>query len=198
MERRSLLRQIALGTAAGAAASSFGIFRAPDPAFASGDPGPVWSARRSTLPTGFTQGTVLSRDASGLLVTNERYGMQQVRVSATTTVWREIETSWSAIEAGDFLYVQGRELPGQGIEATRIWANIGWYRGTIADVGQDRVSVFLGRGSRTVYMTALTLLFHAGLPAAHYSGQLAVGQRVEALGMFVPGGDMRATRMWIQ
>ncbi len=193
MERRSLLRQVVLGTGAGLTATALGGFGQ----LASDGRGSLRRVLAGTLDSAFTQGTVLSRDSSSLLLTNQRHGMQQVRASAATTVWREIETTWQAIEPGDFLYVKGNALPNDAVEGVRIWANIGWYRGVIDEVASDHVRLFLGSGTRKVYLTPLTLLLQAGRPAAHYAGQLSIGQRVEALGMFVPGGDMRATRLWI-
>jgi hypothetical protein len=120
-----------------------------------------------------------------------------VLLSARTTVWKEVETSAGVIAQGDFLYVNGRPLAEGAVDARRIWVNIGWYHGRLAEVNADSVRVDLGRGTRLIYLTGLTLLFKATQPAAHFEGQLALGQRVDALGVFVPGGHMRATRIWV-
>lgn len=200
MQRRTLLRNLALGVVAAPTTgmASIGVFNANRRALAvtPADLTPAGRYTQATAITTFVQGTVLSRDASGVLLVNRR-GTQSVRLSPATSVWREADTTADAIASGDFLYVQGRRLDGNTVEALRIWANIGWYRGQVSAVAADRVRVFLGGGERTIYFSPVTLLFQRAQPSTHFSGQVVVGQRIEALGMFVPGGDMRATRVWV-
>jgi len=211
MERRTLLRNIALGVAAGPAAGIVGTLALNADQRALGALADAPTAGRyteATAPTVFVQGTVISRDARGILLSN-RNGTQSLRLSAVTSVWRETETTAEAIASGDFLYVQGRRRQAENsenqatqhadvpIEALRIWANIGWYRGQVSAVEADHIRLFLGNGERTIYFSPITALFRGGLTSERFTGQLVVGQKVEALGMFVPGGDMRATRVWV-
>ncbi len=139
----------------------------------------------------------MSRTPSQLVLTNSRVPIQVVSITSGTTVWKEVETSADIVVAGDFLYVSGLPPVGGTVQAIRMWVNIGWYHGTIAQVGTDAVQVNLGLGSKTIYMTPITLIFQGASPPARFAGQLKVGQRVDALGVFVPGADMRATRVWV-
>jgi len=145
----------------------------------------------------FVQGTVISRTKSQLVLTNSRTTAQVINLLPQVAVWKESETTPDAILGSDFLFVSG--LPGKAgaVDALRIWVNIGWYHGPITSVGAGWIRVnAVSRGLRTIYVTPLTLLFHGVQTASHYSGQLSVGQWVDGLGMFVPGADMRATRIW--
>jgi Domain of unknown function (DUF5666) len=200
LSRRRMLQALIIGPPA------FSLLRLR-PAHAETPFTPTLGSGMSTkFPTTFEAGNVLAKDATGVTLQGET-GPSHVTFTPATTVWKEVETTADVIEVGDLLYIRAVETPpvvaGQReFEALRVWVNIGWYHGRIKSVAEKSIVVAAEHrkgslGERTVHLSDFTILFEHQKPAARYRRQLAAGQWVDALGVFVPGGDLRATRMWV-
>ncbi len=142
------------------------------------------------------QGTVIGRTKNGFMITSSAFAALIVNLSQRSTIWKEVDTHADSIQVGDFLYVKGDRQADGSIDALAIWANIGWHRGVVTSVdgGSFRVD---GAGGRVTHLTPNTVLFNGGAPNSTYTLPISPGQHVEALGMFVAGGHLRATRVWV-
>lgn len=151
----------------------------------------------ASVATRFAVGFVVSRGNSSITLRSAQAGQVVVDVSPTTSVWKETEVGLDVIEEGDLLYV--RAVPdGSLVVAHRIWVNIGWVHGSIDQPGPNAVTVSVPRlGTRTLYLTPGTLLFDRDNVNLAKEAHLSAGTWVDALGVFLPGGHLRATRIWV-
>jgi hypothetical protein len=222
MERRSFLKVIAAGGAAAVnflypgltgvvgAASSRDEAIEKHPEKHPEDPA-KHPEKHPEIDPDFAGGYVVEQTATGfVLAAGEEF--RAVRLPAEASVWKEFENvDHGVIKLGDYVDVRGTSLADGSLMAKSAWVNIGRLDGTVEQLivpsgdimAQDsriRVAAIKG-GQRDIELSpALEVLriseADADLQAASIAN-VVPGTKMGAVGLRLPDGGFRATRIWI-
>lgn len=150
---------------------------------------------------GYAEGEVVAKRSDGIVLSSSG-AARAIRVPPGTVVWKEFDVTVDAIEIGDWVAVRGNPLPDGTLRARSgwIWVNIGRRDGTIRAISKAQVHVEDGHGNvRPIDLSARLDVIHAG-DGSLVNGQIAglrSGQHVGAVGLLLPSGGFRATRIWL-
>lgn len=165
-------------------------------------PGSVVAADPTKPDLTYAGGRVVSKTESGVVLDAD--GQQRaVRIGATgVNIWKESDgQQLSAIQVGDTLDVKGDPLPDGSLQAKEVYVNIGRFEGKVEQVSGNTVTAVSPRGARkTLELATKVEIVQAqkDFPAA--AGGVAAlkpGTEFGAVGVRLPNGGFRATRIWI-
>jgi hypothetical protein len=153
------------------------------------------------MDLGFAGGVVAAATARGLILRSAT-SVRTVLLPPGTVVWKEFDVTPEAIQVGDWVDVRGTPLPDGSLKARSgwIWVNIGRADGRVMSVSPDGASVRGDMGRQvTMEFSPRLEIIHAGSGKAVTGGVKALrpGVTVGAVGLRLPGGRLRATRIWI-
>ncbi|HEY0606248.1 MAG TPA: DUF5666 domain-containing protein [Herpetosiphonaceae bacterium] len=222
MERRSFLKVVAAG---GAAAVNFlypgltGVVSAATkgdeaiekhPEKHPEDPA-KHPEKHPEIDPDFAGGYVVERTAEGFVLAagNE---FRAIRLPNDASVWKEFEdVDHSEIQLGDYVDVRGTSLADGSLLAKSAWANIGRLDGTVEQLmpqGGDimaqgsrvRVAAIKG-GHRDIELSsALQVVRISDADADVMEASImnvVPGTKMGAVGLRLPNGGFRATKIWI-
>jgi hypothetical protein len=150
----------------------------------------------------FAGGEVVAKTPFGVILQSDAT-IRAVRIPAETIVWKEFDVTPDDIQLHDWVYVKGTPQSDGSLLARSgwIWVNIGRFDGVIDQVSTSSLAV---RGSRAPQAHTLELSkrlevisAHDGSPVLGHIAALKQGAEIGAVGIRLPGGGFRATRIWI-
>ncbi|MBV9789369.1 MAG: twin-arginine translocation signal domain-containing protein [Chloroflexi bacterium] len=222
MERRSFLKVIAAG---GAAAVNFlypgltGVVSAATQADESIEKHPEkhpedpakHPEKHPEIDPDFAGGFVVERTAEGFVLAagNE---FRAIRLPKDASVWKEFENvDHSEIQIGDYVDVRGTSLADGSLLAKSAWANIGRLDGTVEQLmpqGGDimaqgsrvRVAAIKGGHREIELSSALEVVRISDADADVMAASImnvVPGTKMGAVGLRLPNGGFRATKIWI-
>lgn len=159
----------------------------------------------------FAGGYVVERTAEGFVLAagNE---FRAIRLPKDASVWKEFEdVDHSEIQLGDYVDVRGTTLADGSLMAKNAWANIGRLDGTVeqlvaqsgdmmAQGSRVRVAAIKG-GQRDIELSsALQVVRISDAEAEVMEASIlnvVPGTKMGAVGLRLPNGGFRATKIWI-
>lgn len=147
----------------------------------------------------FAGGEVVEKTAGGVVVRSDR-GARAIRIPAGTQVWKEVLVSADVVQLGDWLDVKGTPLPDGSLLARSEWifVNIGRRNGVVVSASAKGLTIDHNKGRETLELSPALEVIWAKNGAAIPGGVSALvpGMRVGAVGLRLPNGGFRATRIW--
>jgi hypothetical protein len=148
---------------------------------------------------------------AGVLVENPVV-TRVIRMDPAIEVWKEVFVSPSVIQVGDDVTAaRGIPQPDGSLMATSrwVWVNIGKREGFVQQLAGDHLNLQLARTApadgQTLPVQRLffspTLEVIRGKDESPWPGGvrgLVTGTRIGAVGLNLPSGELRATRIWVQ
>lgn len=214
MNRRRMLRKSLFATGAIAsflvpAVAEMPFRRSPGAVRAQMPPAPAASsALRSPAPrihlavqtdTTYAGGKVVSIDGGAVILASDAE-VRAVFVAEDAVVWKESETDRGAIQVGDWLDVKGVSDEAGVLAATSGWifVNIGRRDGEIIDRAGGKIIIRNGGRIATLELSQHLEVIDSRDQTAVSGGidALAIGTQIGAVGLRLPNGDLRATRIW--
>jgi hypothetical protein len=148
----------------------------------------------------FAQGEVIAVAGDGFVL-KALHSLRAVRVTDDAVVWKEFDVDRTAIQMGDWVDVRGTTLADGTLlaQSGAIWVNIGRRDGTVINVDGRKLVIETRRGSEIIETSdGLEVLdISAGeriLPDG--VAALTPGMFIGAVGVRIPNGGFRATRIW--
>lgn len=148
----------------------------------------------------FARGEVTAITDNGVLVENVARS-RAIIWPAGMTVWKEFFVPVSEIKIGDTVSAAGRPQ-GDGsllADLKRAWVNIGIRDGTFDSAATDHINMRSRAGQlEPVYLSTALEVIHVdtGDPISNGLSALRPGQNFGAVGLVLPNGTFRATRVW--
>jgi len=148
-------------------------------------------------------GTVVSKATNGVVL---QYGTSKtyaVRISPDTVVWKEFDVTPDVIQLGDWLDVKGTLMADGTVLASSGWVfvNIGRREGTITQVTPAGLTFTHPSGGKVETMELSSKLdvitAKDGLAVPGHLSGLASGTAFGAVGLRLPNGGFRSTRIWV-
>lgn len=215
MNRRSMLRT-SLAAAAGVASFLFPavapgpLRRLPGAVMAQVPPG---STSRPLLPVPaprihlaadidktYAAGRVVSIDGDAVILESDAE-VRGVVVAGDSVVWKEFETGRDAIEVGDWLDVKGVPDETGLLHAISGWifVNIGRRDGEIVERSDGKVIIRHGDHTAVLELSPHLEVVDSRDQGAVPGGidALPIGTQIGAVGLRLPNGHLRATRIWM-
>lgn len=150
----------------------------------------------------YAGGKVVSKSPDGIVLKSSA-GVRGVRVPVETVVWKEFDVTPEVIELGDWVDVKGRPLDDGTLVANSGWTfvNIGRLDGSVDQlpVTNDSLMVTTKRGQTSIELSEKLEVISA-LDGSALSGHIAAltpGMEMGAVGLRLPNGGFRATRIWV-
>lgn len=195
----NLNRRSFIGAAAGAAASA-AAFLYPGVGGATRMDAASTKMITGELDPNFAGGQVISILPNGVLLQSDAL-VRAVRINPNSTVWKEYDTSPTFIELGDWVDARGTALSDGSLQArdSWVWVNIGRKDGVISALqsGGMVLAQDSGRSAKVDYSSRLEVISgHDDSPLPGHVKGLAVGMSVGTVGLRLPDGGYRATRIW--
>ena len=201
IDRRGFLQRVA-GVSAGAAGLLYpGAERALG--FGSTARGAVREGTLLLEPHGpdptYAGGDVVAQTDNGIVL--QAAGTSRgVRIPATTVVWKETEVGPDVIATGDWLDVKGSPQDDGTLLATSgmVFVNIGRRDGTVVSSDPDSATLLYGSDTFTIELSDYLEVISAadGTPYSDGPQALYEGCQMGAVGLNLPNGGFRATRIW--
>lgn len=196
--RRSFLRRASLGIAA------LATFLYPDlPAVARTFRASVVADASSPValdPT-YAGGVASMTSAANQFLLTSAAGSRVVTIPAGAEVWKETTGASNLIEVGDWVDVKGTPQPDGALLATSgmIFVNIARMDGVVRTVGSGTMQVMAYGEVRTVELSKYVEVVSAADESDIVGGAPAIRADTAfgAVGLKLPGGGFRATRIWI-
>lgn len=148
----------------------------------------------------FAGGEVVAKTPDGIIL-QSHYAVRAVRLSPDTSVWKEFDVMPDAIQLHDWVDVKGTPLPDGSLQARSGWVmvNIGRLDGVVEQVNSPTsLTVRNQAGGGQIELSRRLEVIHAE-DASLVDGQLVSlppGTRFGAVGLRLPDGGFRATRIW--
>lgn len=197
MSRRSLIGSLT-GALLGALSFAYpGLARVSTDVRSAGTGMPTPAADKD--PT-FWSGKVAAKTRDSLVVTSME-GTRVVRVEPGQTIWKEFDVSVDAVDIGDSVMAKGEPQPDGSLLARPRWVfvNGGQWDGTITAVRPGGLVVRRRGRDREIALSQRVQVITAvkQLPVAAHIAALTVGREIGMVGLGLPDGSLRATRIWI-
>ena len=199
MERRTFLKTVAAG---GAAALNFlypGLTNVVGAASGNLEPAAVEDPFPERDPN-FAGGRVVEKTGDGIILAAGDE-IRAVRMSADALVWKEFEgVPHSEILLGDYMDVRGTALADGTLLAKNVWINIGRTDGKVDMLLPTGLQMMSIKGvQRTLELSkALEVVqIQDGKELVSSLASLVPGTTFGAVGLLLPDGGFRATRIWI-
>lgn len=200
MRRKVFLEVVAAGTAATLNFLYPGIGKAATPGGRMGHVEADVQVAAGPDPT-YAGGTVVSKTSNGLILSADNEA-RAVRLAPDTVVWKELNVTPDAINIGDWVDVKGTPLSDGSLQARSGWVfvNIARRDGIIQQVSPTQVAVTdLQQNQPAVWHLSTAIDFVHTADASPIAGglaQLTPGTAASAVGIRLPDGTFRATRLW--
>jgi hypothetical protein len=147
----------------------------------------------------YAGGEVVEKVGEGLVLKADT-GVRAVRIPSDTVVWKEFDVTPDAIGLGDWVDVKGTPLADGSLLARSGWVfvNIGRYEGALEAVSGRGLTLRTDSGLRTIQLSSRLEVIRAddGRAVAGGIAALRPGTRLGAVGLRLPEGGFRATRIW--
>lgn len=152
-----------------------------------------------TTDLSYAGGFVTSIDDASVVL--EVAGISRVvRLSCDAIVWKEFPVTRDAIEIGDWLDARGLPEADGALQATSgmVLVNMGRADGTVAEVGDGEVTLDDGDRRFSVPFSDRVEVVSVvdGRPRREHVGALTPGTLADVVGLVLPDGTLRATRIW--
>lgn len=150
----------------------------------------------------FWTGVVTGKTANSLEIATVE-GARIVRIPAGSLVWKEFDLPITSVDIGDSLMVKGEPQPDGSLRARPgwVWANGASWDATLL---APRPGGFLVKRHRdqaersllfSKRLEVITAVKQRTVPEG--TGALVTGMTIGAVGLVLPDGNLRATRIWI-
>jgi hypothetical protein len=147
----------------------------------------------------YAVGEVISRSSDGVVLSSAD-GVRAVRIPPGTTVWKEFELGPEAIELHDWVDVKGIPQADGTLVARSGWifVNIGRRDGIVQGASARGLVVKHKKGTDTFELSAKLEVISSktGAPLPGGVDALTPGTQIGAVGLRLPKGGFRATRIW--
>lgn len=147
----------------------------------------------------YAGGEVVSIDAGGVVLHTPSTA-RAVRLPNDTKVWKEFDVTPAEIDLGDWVDVKGQPQVDGSLLATSgmVFVNIGRRDGTVENVSSQVMTVRNEHGSHDLELSRVLEVVHGGDGSLLPRGlaDIAVGSEIGAVGLRLPRGGFRATRIW--
>jgi hypothetical protein len=158
-----------------------------------------WIHLATAADSTYAGGKVVFIDGDAVILESDAE-IRAVVVSGDAVVWKEFETGRDAIQLGDWLDVKGIPDKAGVLHATSGWifVNIGRRDGEIVERSDGRIIIRNGGRTATIELSQHLEVIEARdqTPVTGGTDGLAIGTRIGAVGLRLPNGDLRATRIW--
>lgn len=150
----------------------------------------------------FWSGTVTAKTKDTLVLTSA-VGTRTVRIPPGSLVWKEFDVPLDAVDLGDQVMVKGEPQPDGSLLARPglVWANGASWDATILGLRPGGLIVKRHRdgAERSLLFSQRLEVITAAkqLPVPEGARALSVGLDIGAVGLALPDGNLRATRIWI-
>lgn len=195
MERRSFLRNVALGSAV---VANFLYPGVTSVVRAQGqNPSTPNTGERPDRDPNFFGGTVVERTPEGIVLAGGDE-LKAVRITDGTAIWREFYGKHQ-IHIGDYVDVRGTALPDATLQAESVWVNIGRLDGVIEEKTPVGLTIATRRGrKRGIEFSNQVEVISSndGSLIPERLESLANGMFIGAVGLRLPNDGFRATRIW--
>lgn len=147
----------------------------------------------------YAGGEVIEKTPQGVILQSFT-GLRAIRIPPGTVVWKEFETTPEAIQLHDWLDVKGTPLDDGTLLAQSGWVfvNIGRREGVIEGLSAGGLVLRHSKGVETIELSPRLEVISAStgqsLPGG--PGALKPGLLIGAVGIRLPNGGFRATRIW--
>jgi hypothetical protein len=150
----------------------------------------------------FAGGEVVAKTPFGIILQSDA-AIRAVRIPDDTVVWKEFDVSPNDIALHDWVYVKGTpQLDGSLLARSGwIWVNIGRLDGVVEQVSPSSLTL---RNLRIPQPHAIEMSkrlevinAHDGTPIPGHIAAIQHGAEIGAVGIRLPNGGFRATRIWI-
>lgn len=203
--RRLILKGAALATLAGATDLLYpGTALASRRAFARHGAQTSTEGSVNTLTgpdPGFASGTVTEITSNGVLLTNDLRSRVLV-FQPGGLVWKEFPQPYNIIQMYDWVSARGEPQEDGALLARSnwVWVNIGKRTGTITSLSASGVTIRgLNGASRSLDFSPYLEVVDkdTATPQAAGINALSLGSIIGAVGVALPNGGFRATRIWL-
>jgi hypothetical protein len=212
MERRSFIKTIAAGSAAAVNFFYPGLTNVVSAATVDSKESAAPQANKHPeIDPDFAGGYVVERTREGFVLAagNE---FRAVRLPGSAAVWKEFEgVDHSEVKVGDYVDVRGTTLGDGSLLAKNAWVNIGRLDGTVEQlmpVGGDisaqgsrmRIAAIKGGYREIELSSALEVVRISDADVEMMAADITnvvPGTKLGAVGLRLPNGGFRATKMWI-
>lgn len=147
----------------------------------------------------YAGGEVVATTADGVVLQTPTTA-RAVRIAPDDVVWKEFNTRSGVIEIGDWLDVKGQPQIDGSLVATNgmVFVNIARRDGVIEKKGSRGMRLRNEHGQHDIEFSAVVEFVDAADGSALAGGGdgLQVGHQIGAVGVQLPGGRFRATRVW--
>lgn len=150
----------------------------------------------------YAGGKVVAKNSDGVVLQSES-GVRGVRFPSQAVVWKEFDVTPEAIELDDWVDVKGLPLNDGILLAQSGWVfvNIGRLDGAVDQVSEkpNMLTVKTKRGQKLIELSQRLEIIRAkdGLPLSDHISALTSGVEMGAVGLRLPDGGFRATRIWV-
>jgi hypothetical protein len=149
---------------------------------------------------GYAGGAVVSKADEGVVLKSDA-GVRAVRIPSGSRVWKEFDVTIAEIEIGDWVDAKGTPQADGSLlaDSGRVFVNIGRRDGKVQVVSAGQVSIETAKGS--VQSLELSprlevLDLQSGAVSTRGIADIQSGMQIGAVGLRLPGGGFRATRIW--
>jgi hypothetical protein len=143
---------------------------------------------------------VVSKADEGVVLKSDA-GVRAVRIPSGSRVWKEFDVTIAEIEIGDWVDAKGTPQADGSLlaDSGRVFVNIGRRDGKVQVVSAGQVSIETAKGS--VQSLELSprlevLDLQSGAVSTRGIADIQSGMQIGAVGLRLPGGGFRATRIW--
>jgi hypothetical protein len=147
----------------------------------------------------FASGYVVAKTQAGVILQSD-HGSRAIRIGPDTLVWKEFNQPADVIQLQDWLDVRGTPLQDGTLEARSewVWINIGRREGVAEQISAHGVTIRHDKGLETLELSKHLEVINASDESPRIGGivSLRPGMQIGAVGLRLPGGGFRATRMW--
>lgn len=127
-------------------------------------------------------------------------GVRAVRIPAETVIWKEFDVKLDAIQLHDWLDVKGEPQPDGSLLAQSGWVfvNIGRRNGVVEDLLAGGLVIRHAKGTEYIELSSRleVISAHDGKPLTGGVAALRRGAQIGMVGLRLPNGGFRATRIW--
>jgi hypothetical protein len=147
----------------------------------------------------YAEGEVVAKTSEGVVLQAPNVA-RAVRIPPGTIVWKEHEGSANLIELHDWVDVKGIPQTDGSLLATSgmVFVNIGRTQGVIEEITGASLTISGPNGRATLELSSRLEVIRSADESAYSNGvrDLAIGTPIGAVGLLLPKGGFRATRIW--
>lgn len=146
----------------------------------------------------FAGGEVVAKTSDGVVLQSHA-ATRAIRIPSDTVVWKEFDLTPDVIQLQDWLDVKGAPLADGSLLARSGWVfvNIGRRDGVVGQVSPTGLTVQNGQGTYTMQLSSGLEVVSVADASPLSLADLTPGTQFGAVGLRLPNGDFRATRIWI-